>query len=156
MNIVKEREEMLARLHAAMHWEPKLKRSGINGSPCSPPACLIVCRTPDASSHKYSVGWAYVARRTATTLSNTGRHATLTSWRSSRRGHTPQWVFIQIAKKTHPKTLSSKITFIQKHFHPKTLSSKTISSKTEDTFIQKRFHPMTLSSKTIFIPNPKH
>ena len=39
-------------------------------------------------------------------------------------------------KKTHPKTLSSKNIFIQKHFRPKTLSSKTISSKTEDTFIQ--------------------
>ena len=62
----------------------------------------------------------------------------------------------KLQKKTHPKTLSSKNTFIQKHFHPKTLSSKTISSKTEDnfihdTFIQKRVHPMTLSSKNGFI-----
>ena len=38
--------------------------------------------------------------------------------------------------KTHPKTLSSKNTFVQEHFHPKTLSSKTISSKKEDNFIQ--------------------
>ena len=42
-------------------------------------------------------------------------------------------------KQTHPKTLSSRNTFIQKHFHPKTLSSKR-----EDTFVQNRFHPMTL------------
>ena len=55
----------------------------------SPPSAgLIVCRTPAASSHKYSVGWAYVARTKSN--SNTGCHAILTSWRSSRRGHTPQ------------------------------------------------------------------
>ena len=36
-----------------------------------------------------------------------------------------------LLKKTHPKTLPSQNTFVQKHF-PKTLLSKTISSKTED------------------------
>ena len=31
-----------------------------------------------------------------------------------------RYTFIQIAKKTYLKTLSSENTFIQKHFHPKT------------------------------------
>ena len=71
-------------------------------------------------------------------------------------GSKVRYTFIQIAKKTHPKTLSTKNIFIQKHVHPKTLSSKTISSKREDnlihdTFIQKRIHPMTLSSKNGFV-----
>ena len=75
-------------------------------------------------------------------------------WRQREKG----WVHFHpnCEKKTHPKTLSSKNTFIQKHFHPKTLSSKTISSKREDnfihdTFIQKRVRPMTLSSKNGFV-----
>ena len=57
----------------------------------------------------------------------------------------------KLQKKTHPKTLSSKNTFIQKHFHPKTLSSKTISSKREDNFIPRHFHPKTGSSNDTFI-----
>ena len=78
----------------------------------------------------------------------------------------------------HPKTISSKNGFIQKHSHPKTLSSKTVSSKwktissmtissqngfiqrhfrpktvsSNDTFVQKRFHPITYSSKKQFHP----
>ena len=35
-----------------------------------------------------------------------------------------RYTFIQMRKKTHPKTLSSKNTFVQKHFRPKTLSSQ--------------------------------
>ena len=70
---------------------------------------------------------------------------------------TDRYTFIQIAKKTHPKTLSSKNTFIQKHFHPKTedrfhprhFHPETVSSN--DTFIQIWFRPTTLSSKTGFI-----
>ena len=72
----------------------------------------------------------------------------------------------KLEKETHPKTLSSKNTFVQKtlsskntfiqnrrqfhsrHFHPKTVSSN-------DTFIPKWFRSTTLSSKTGFIPNPK-
>ena len=55
------------------------------------------------------------------------------------RRSTMSWVrytFIQIAEKPHPKTLSSKNTFIQKHIRPKqeTISSTTISSK--NGFIQ--------------------
>ena len=75
-------------------------------------------------------------------------------------------------KKTHPKTLSSQNTFVQKHFHPKTLSSKntfvqnhfiqnhfhqrqkrisstTLSSK--NGFIQLHFHPKMVSSNDIFV-----
>ena len=47
-----------------------------------------------------------------------------------------------IQKRFHPMTLSSKNTFIQKHFHPKTLSSKTADNFIHDTFVQKRFHPI--------------
>ena len=56
----------------------------------------------------------------------------------------------KLQKKTHPKTLSSKNTFIQNHFiqkrrqfHPR-------------HFIPKRVHPMTLSSKNGFVPNHFH
>ena len=62
----------------------------------------------------------------------------------------------KLQKKTHPKTLSSKKTFVQKHFRPKTLSTQNTFVQTEDnfihdTFIQKRVHPMTLSSKNGFV-----
>ena len=49
-------------------------------------------------------------------------------------------------KKTHPKTLASKNTFIQKHFRPKTEDNFIY-----DTFIQKWVHPLTLSSKNGFV-----
>ena len=62
----------------------------------------------------------------------------------------------KLQKKTHPKTLSSKNTFVQNHFiqnrrqfHPRHFHPKTGSSS--DTFIQKWFRPMTFSSKTGFI-----
>ena len=98
-----------------------------------------------------------LARQTGTNRETTERLGTLSS---------------QLQKKTHPKTLSCKNTFIQKHFHPKTLSSKNTfvqnhfiqkrrqfhprhfhpkTGSSNDTFIQKRFRPMTLSSKNGFV-----
>ena len=52
----------------------------------------------------------------------------------------------KLRKETHPKTLSSKNTFIQKHFWSKT-------TLVQNHFIQNRrqFRPTTLSSKTGFI-----
>ena len=44
----------------------------------------------------------------------------------------------------HPKTVSSRDTFIPKRFHPKTVCS--------NTFIQKQFHPMTLVVQNLFHP----
>eukprot|EP00973_Karenia_brevis_P055726 7751135-Karenia_brevis.AAC.1 len=39
---------------ARASWSPRLKSSGISGSPCSPPsACSMTRRCPSASSHAY-------------------------------------------------------------------------------------------------------
>ena len=60
-------EEVLAGLHVATSesWMANLKRSGINGSPCSPPSACLIVRTPAASFPQILCGWACVARTNA-------------------------------------------------------------------------------------------